>query len=66
MNSKEKGLYGKYTVTRNDLTQDDCFVLKPNKDPAARIALKAYAEATTNKALAQDIYNWIGESEVQE
>ncbi|GEM_PF-4448033 len=61
MSDNEKGLYGKYIVHRNDLTPVySCFVLEPDKDPAAVVALRAYAAATENKALAQDIYNWVG------
>ncbi len=36
------------------------FVLRPDKDPAAVEALRAYAEATDNKTLSDDIYNWVG------
>lgn len=61
MSDNEKGLYGKYIVHKNDLTPVyDCFVLEPDKDPAAVAALRAYAAATGNKALAQDIYDWVG------
>ena len=38
----------------------NCFVLRPDKDHAAVEALRAYAEATDNKTLADDIYNWVG------
>jgi hypothetical protein len=39
----------------------DCFVLRPDKDPAALEALKVYASVTNNKTLAKDIYRWIGD-----
>ena len=39
---------------------ENCFVLRPDKDHAAVEALRAYAEATDNKTLADDIYNWVG------
>ena len=39
----------------------NCFVLRPDKDPAAVEALRAYARFTDNKTLSADIYNWVGE-----
>ena len=56
------GLYGKYTVRRNKdgSLVTDCFVLRPAKDPAAVIALRAYAAATDNAELSADIINWVG------
>lgn len=56
------GLYGKYTVHRNKdgSLVTDCFVLRPAKDPAAVIALRAYAAATDNAELSADIINWVG------
>lgn len=56
------GLKVKYNVTK---TKDgtpvyDCFVLRPDKDPAAVEALRAYAQATPNRALAADIQAWVG------
>ena len=56
------GLYGKYSVYKNkDGSQvTDCFVLHPDKDPAAVVALTAYATATDNAELAADIRGWIG------
>jgi len=61
VSDNEKGLYSKYRVYRCDLTPVfNCFVLEPDKDPAAVTALRAYAAATENKALAQDIYDWVG------
>lgn len=35
------------------------FVLRPDRDPAARIALEAYAEATHNAELAIAIFDWL-------
>ena len=51
------GLYGKYSVYKNkDGSQvTDCFVLRPDNDPAAVVALTAYAAATDNAELAADI-----------
>ena len=56
------GLYGKYSVYKNkDGSQvTDCFVLRPDNDPAAVVALTAYAAATDNAELAADIINWVG------
>ena len=56
------GLYGKYTVYKNKdgSLVPDCFVLRPVKDPAAVIALRAYAAATDNAELSADISNWVG------
>jgi hypothetical protein len=38
---------------------DDCFVLRPKKDAAARAALLAYADHTPDKNLARDLRAWI-------
>ena len=56
------GLYNKYIITKADGTQvnDRCFILKPDKDPAAVAALRAYAEATNDDQLRSDLYAWIG------
>lgn len=56
------GLYGKYTVYKNKdgSLVPDCFVLRPAKDPAAVIALRAYAAAIDNAELSADIINWVG------
>lgn len=57
-----KGLYIKYEVrkTENNKLVEGCFVLRPDKDEAAVEALRAYASATKNTELANDIYNWVG------
>lgn len=42
------GLYNKYTIIDNrtgEVVTEECFVLKPKTDEAARIALKTYADA---------------------
>lgn len=58
------GLQQKYRVykAKDNMPVDGCFVLRPEKDPAARIALEAYAKATENKVLAEDILAAIGDS----
>ena len=64
-----KGLKDKYLVFKADTGErvGNCFVLRPDKDPAAVEAIRAYARATDNETLAEDIYNWVGKGEpVQE
>ena len=57
----EKGLYCKYRVTKADGTPvDNCFILRPERDPAAVSALRAYATATENEQLREDLYRWVG------
>lgn len=60
-----KGLKAKYLVFKADTGElvDNCFVLCPDKDPAAVEALGAYASATDNETLAEDIYNWVSKGE---
>lgn len=60
-----EGLKGKYLVFKADTGAkvDNCFVLRPDKDTAAVEALRAYANATDNKTLAEDIYSWVGKGE---
>lgn len=56
------GLYCKYNVFKvsDGSAVNDCFVLRPDRDPAAVFALRAYAAATANKSLADDIIGWVG------
>lgn len=63
--SDYKGLKRKYIVFKADTGEavENCFVLRPDIDSAARAALKAYAEATDNKQLSNDIINWVKEIE---
>lgn len=58
------GLRQKYRVckAKDNTPVDGCFVLRPEKDPAARIAMEAYAKATENKILAEDMLKAIGDS----
>lgn len=60
--AERAGLYGKYTVYKNKdgSLVTDCFILRPAKDPAAVVALRAYAATTDNAELAADIINWVG------
>ena len=56
------GLRGKYMVIKADTGElvKNCFILRPDRDPAAVTALRAYAEATDNEAWATDIISWVG------
>ena len=57
----KKGLYAKYDVFKtgtNELVRD-CFVLKPDTDPAALAALKAYIKVTPNPQLRKDLEEWV-------
>jgi len=51
----QEGLYRKYDVRKDGETVEDCFVLEPDEDRAARAALRAYADVTDNDDLAADI-----------
>lgn len=56
-----RGLKVKYRVfkVRNNEPIENCFVLRPDKDPAARAALECYANKTPNDQLAWDILKWL-------
>lgn len=62
MSNEHSGLYEKYVVIKkvDGTTITDCFILVPEKDPAAVVAMQAYAAATDNKRLADDLYKWVG------
>ena len=62
MPDSDKGLYDKYLIVKkvDGTVITDCFILRPDKDPAAVVALQAYAAVTPNKALADDLYKWVG------
>ena len=57
-----KGLKRKYIVFKSDTGEmvENCFVLRPDKDPAAVAALRAYAGVSENETLSADIINWVG------
>lgn len=42
---------------RGEVSQD-CFVLVPERDPAAVAAIRAYAEATPDAVLAAELVSW--------
>lgn len=56
-----KGLHVKYEVRKksNGELVEEYFVLRPDKDPAAALALLTYADKTDNKQLSEDIMNWL-------
>lgn len=58
---EHNGLKRKYIVFKSDTGEsvEDCFVLRPDIDDAARAALRAYADATNNEQLSADIRNWL-------
>lgn len=58
-----QGLKHKYNVYKAEdgSRVESCFVLRPDKDPAAVAALRAYAGATDNALLAADIWGWVGQ-----
>lgn len=61
----EPGLYDKYEVWKNGTQLGErvrnCFVLRPDRDPDARVALRAYARTTPNDDLARDLGKWMDE-----
>jgi len=62
----QSGLYDKYEVRKDGVLVEDCFVLEPEDDSAAREALKEYARTTDNDQLAADLAFWIAGLESQE
>lgn len=59
MSDQERGVYMKYQIHKADGSPCDpdatYFVLRLDKDPAARAAMLVYAEETDNEELANDI-----------
>jgi hypothetical protein len=59
----KKGFHNKYIVLRKDGEPADgiFFVLKPQSDVAARVAIRAYADACmdTRPELAVDLLLWL-------
>jgi hypothetical protein len=58
---ENKGLYVKYEVRKKENGElvDGCFVLRPDKDPAAVYALVEYVRYTENLELKRDVANWL-------
>ena len=65
LTDERDGLRQKYRVykAKDNTPVECCFVLRPEKDPAARIAMEAYAKATENKELLEDILKAFGDSD---
>lgn len=61
-----EGLYSKYIVTKADTGEsvDNCFVLRPDKDPAALKALQFYARNCEDYQLRDDIEYWLAGPEM--
>ncbi len=57
----DERLQAKYLVHKVDTGEpvDGCFVLRPDRDPAALAALEAYAQATPSVFLRFDLTNWL-------
>lgn len=57
------GLHAKYNVIKiaDGTPVFNSFVLLPEIDPAARVALRAYAKSTQNTLLAKDVELWMDE-----
>lgn len=67
---EQQGLYQKYTIIKNSTGEEvkrPAFVLLPESDPHARIALRAYADAVeaNNPVLASDLRSWMDSIEPQ-
>ena len=64
----DQGLFGKYIIKKADgspVDPDACyFVLRLDTDPAAQIAVRAYAEATDNEELAEQIKRAQAEAQI--
>ena len=57
---------GKFIVKhyrRGDIMDGEAFVLVPERDPAAIVALRAYATATPDPELAADLREWVNRVE---
>jgi len=55
------GRFKKFTVqhyAKGEIDPDECFVLIPERDPAACVAMRAYARATTDTLLAAELVSW--------
>lgn len=65
---EDRGLYMKYVITKTDTgkpVEGSYFILKPDNDPAARAAMSAYAEATDNQKLRDDLRAWVADLETE-
>lgn len=65
VDDQDRGLYCKYHITHADgtpLSPGFLFVLRPDRDPAAWDALRAYALSTRNVDLGGDLMQWLDEN----
>jgi len=53
------GTENKSTMTDERPVKGNCFVLRPDRDPAARVAIKTYALYCGNPQLSNELINWI-------
>lgn len=61
---EDVGLYNKYEILKDGVpVEGRYFVLKPDSDRIAAVALLAYALATPNEKLADDLLGWLREIE---
>lgn len=60
------GLYKKYEVRKDGEPVEDCFILKPRTDEAARRAIETYIEKTENDEFADDLRSWLAAIEIEE
>lgn len=58
--SDQSGLYAKFDVRKDGDPVQECSVLEPEIDPAARVALAAYAGHTDDEDLRRDLNEWLG------
>lgn len=59
----DRGIYAKYRVISVETGKEveGCFVLRPQKDKVARLALHTYAKYCGNSLLKKDILEWIND-----
>lgn len=56
---EQTGLFAKYEVSKNGEPVENCFVLEPESDEAAREALWTYVDETDDEKLAADLQEWL-------
>lgn len=57
--AQERGLHDKYEVYKDGERVEECFVLVPDDDAAARSALIEYAMETDNHTLSKELREWV-------
>lgn len=67
---RQNGLYPKFTITKNSTGEEVCgaFVLRPDRDPASRVALRAYANEVRSDypRLARELDAWVEKIEQEQ